>query len=94
MGPGAFTRRIGRNEAFNHAGNAFAAVLAGVFSSFWGAASAFYFITGTALLSIVGVLSIPAKAIDHERARALRDGPAESRERPSRLSELMSNRNS
>ena len=30
MGPHAFTRRIGRNESFNHAGNAFAAALAGV----------------------------------------------------------------
>lgn len=30
MGPRAFTRRIGRNETFNHAGNAFATALAGV----------------------------------------------------------------
>jgi hypothetical protein len=28
MGPRAFTRRIGRNETFNHAGNALAAALA------------------------------------------------------------------
>jgi predicted MFS family arabinose efflux permease len=31
-GPKAFTRRTGRNETFNHAGNACAALLAGVFS--------------------------------------------------------------
>jgi MFS family permease len=30
MGPREFTRRIGRNETFNHAGNALAAALAGV----------------------------------------------------------------
>jgi MFS family permease len=78
MGPGAFTRRIGRNEAFNHAGNAFAAVLAAIFASLWGPAAVFYFIAGMALLSIVGVLAIPKDAIDHERARALRDGAAES----------------
>jgi MFS family permease len=29
MGPRAFTRRIGRNESFNHAGNALATALAG-----------------------------------------------------------------
>lgn len=92
MGPGAFTRRIGRNEAFNHAGNAFAAVLAGLLSSFWGPSSVFYFIAGMALLSSASVLTIPAEAIDHERARALRDGPADSHESPSRINLLMSNR--
>src|SRR5262249_38544725 len=30
VGPGAFTRRIGRNEAFTHAGTALTAVVAGI----------------------------------------------------------------
>jgi predicted MFS family arabinose efflux permease len=30
VGPAMFTRRVGRNEAFNHAGNAFTAIVAGV----------------------------------------------------------------
>ncbi|MCS3758973.1 MFS family permease [Bradyrhizobium centrosematis] len=34
FGRAAFTRRIGRNETFNHAGNAVAAALAGV-SAYW-----------------------------------------------------------
>jgi predicted MFS family arabinose efflux permease len=29
VGPKMFTRRVGRNEAFNHAGNAFTAIVAG-----------------------------------------------------------------
>ena len=36
MGPRAFARRTGRNEAFNHAGNAVAAVLAGGAAYFTG----------------------------------------------------------
>ena len=30
VGPQLFTRRVGRNEAFNHAGNAFTAITAGL----------------------------------------------------------------
>jgi MFS family permease len=39
MGPRGFTRRIGRNESFNHAGNAAAAALAGVCAWIWGQSS-------------------------------------------------------
>ena len=35
-GPRAFTRRTGRNETFNHAGNACAALLAGLFAYLFG----------------------------------------------------------
>jgi MFS family permease len=36
VGRQAFSKRIGRNESFNHAGNAFAALTAGVFAYIWG----------------------------------------------------------
>ena len=36
VGHGAFTKRIGRNESFNHAGNACAAAAAGAAAFFWG----------------------------------------------------------
>ncbi len=36
VGAKSFARRTGRNEAFNHAGNAFAAALAGVFAYYFG----------------------------------------------------------
>ncbi|MGH6851600.1 MAG: MFS transporter [Methylocella sp.] len=92
IGPRAFTRRIGRNEAFNHAGNACAAALAGVCAWIWGPIVVFYLIAGMALLSIVSVLTIGAEAIDHDRARGLHDGLSESQEKPSGLSALMSRR--
>jgi len=41
VGHAAFTRRIGRNESFNHAGNAFAATAAGATAYLWGPASSF-----------------------------------------------------
>jgi hypothetical protein len=92
MGPRAFTRRIGRNESFNHAGNALAAALAGVCAWKWGPIVVFYLLAGMALLSIVSVLTIDADAIDYDRARGLHDGPSASREKPSGLSVLMSSR--
>ena len=92
MGPRAFTRRIGRNESFNHAGNALAAALAGVCAWKWGPIVVFYLLAGMALLSIVSVLTIDADAIDYDRARGLHDGPSTSHEKPSGLSVLMSSR--
>jgi MFS family permease len=89
MGPRAFTRRIGRNESFNHAGNAFAAALAGVCAWMWGPIVVFYLIASMALLSIVSVLTIRPDAIDYDLARGLHIGPSESQEKPSGLSVLM-----
>lgn len=40
-GPRAFTRRTGRNETFNHAGNACAALLAGGFAYLFGPVAVF-----------------------------------------------------
>jgi MFS family permease len=77
VGPKAFTRRIGRNEAFNHAGNAVAATLAGVSAYFFGPIVVFWLLAGMAIASIFATLSIPADAIDHHVARGL-DGAAES----------------
>ena len=91
-GPQAFTPRIGRNESFNHAGNAIAAGLAGVSAWQLGPIVIFYLIAAMALFSIVSVLTIKPEAIDHDRARGLHDGPSTSAERPSTLSMLVNNR--
>jgi len=92
VGPSAFTRRIGRNETFNHAGNAFGAALAGALAWSWGSAVVFYLISVMALLSVVSVLSIQSNAIDHDRARGLHDGQAKSHAEPSRIGVLLGNR--
>jgi MFS family permease len=81
VGLRGFARQVGRNEAFNHAGNASAAVLAGATAYVVGPIAVFWLMAGMALASLVAVLRIPAKAIDHDRARGL-DGRLD----PSRMS--------
>ncbi|WP_416221107.1 MFS transporter [Rhodopseudomonas palustris] len=71
VGPRAFARRTGRNEAFNHAGNAVAATLAGVSAYYFGPVVVFWLMSAMAVASIVATLSIPATAIDDHVARGL-----------------------
>ena len=71
VGRARFTARIGRNETFNHAGNAVAALLAGAVAWAFGIRALFYMVGGFGLASIASVLTIPAGAIDHRRARGL-----------------------
>jgi hypothetical protein len=71
VGHAAFTRRTGRNEAWNHAGNAFAALAAGALSLWWGPVAVFWLLGAMALASLVAVFAIPGDAIDHDLARGL-----------------------
>lgn len=64
VGHRAFARRVGRNEGFNHAGNAFAALAAGGLAYLWGPIAVFYCMAAMAVASIISVLAVPAKAID------------------------------
>ncbi|MGC2075115.1 MAG: MFS transporter, partial [Xanthobacteraceae bacterium] len=84
-----FARRTGRNEAFNHAGNAFAATLAGVAAYVWGPSVVFFLIAAMAMASLISVLMLPAAAIDHDRARGLHDGTTEGIDQPSGLQVLL-----
>jgi MFS family permease len=74
VGPKAFAKRIGRNEAFNHAGNATAAAIAGATAYFCGPIVVFWLLAAMAVASVVATLSIPAGAIDDHLARGLGDG--------------------
>ena len=73
VGPQAFARRTGRNEAFNHAGNAVAAALAGITAYSFGPIVVFWLLAAMAVASIFATLSIPPEAIDHHVARGLDD---------------------
>ncbi len=92
VGPRAFARRIGRNEAFNHAGNAAAATLAGGFAYAFGPIVVFWLLAAMALASIAATLAIPAGAIDDHVARGL-DGAAQpgaaAQDQPSGLRVLL-----
>jgi MFS family permease len=61
--------RIGRNEAFNHAGNVAAAVLAGLVGHFIAWEWIFYLVAIIAVASILAVLFIKPADIDHCLAR-------------------------
>ena len=73
VGPKAFARRTGRNEAFNHAGNAMAAAIAGITAYWFGPIVVFWLLAAMAVASVFATLSISADAIDHHVARGLED---------------------
>nr|WP_207161295.1 MFS transporter [Pseudomonas fluorescens] len=91
-GPRAFTRRTGRNETFNHAGNAVAALLAGGLAYLYGPVVVFYLMAFMALASIVAVSCVSAKAIDHEVARGFDPAHHSDDEQPSGVKVLLANR--
>ncbi|MDL2185973.1 MFS transporter [Pseudomonas sp. ChxA] len=91
-GPRAFTRRTGRNETFNHAGNAVAALLAGGLAYLYGPVVVFYLMAFMALASIVAVSCVSAKAIDHEVARGFDPAHHRDHEQPSGVKVLLANR--
>jgi len=90
VGHRAFTARIGRNESFNHAGNAAAAAIAGAAAYRFGPTVVFYLLAFMALASLASVLAIPERAIDHDLARGLHAADQEAaKEKPSDLSVLL-----
>jgi MFS family permease len=94
FGNRAFTGRIGRNETFNHAGNAVAAAIAGGAAFLFGPKVVFYLLAFMAAASLVSVLAIPERAIDHDLARGLNEatepaGTGQAGDRPSGLSVLL-----
>ncbi|MNG84323.1 galactoside permease [compost metagenome] len=90
-GPKAFTRRVGRNETFNHAGNACAALLAGGLAYLFGPVVVFYLMAVMTVASIIAVSCVPAAAIDHQVARGF-DPAAAGATHPAGLALLLHNR--
>jgi MFS family permease len=67
----ALARRLGRNSAFDHAGNIFIAVAAGIVGYAFSQRTVFLMVPVFAALTSAAVLAIPAEAINHDRARDL-----------------------
>jgi len=68
-----FNAQIGRNQAFNHAGNMVGAGLSGLLGWKFGLTAVFWLAGLFGVLSIVSVLMIPRAAIDNNAARGLND---------------------
>ncbi|NHX01454.1 MFS transporter [Pseudomonas koreensis] len=91
-GPRAFTRRTGRNETFNHAGNACAALLAGGFAYLFGPVAVFYLMAVMALCSVIAVSFVDSDAINHDLARGLDPSDVGHGKAPSGLTVLLTNK--
>jgi predicted MFS family arabinose efflux permease len=69
-----YARQLGRNEAFNHAGNATAAALAGLLGWQFGLVAVFVLMAGMAIAAVIAVALIKPRDIDHEAARGATAG--------------------
>ena len=88
----ALPPRLGRNAAFDRAGNIFIAVLAGLVGWAFSQRAVFYLVPFFAVLTTLRpVLSIPAHAIDHDRARGLVHSSATDNENPGELAGASTN---
>jgi MFS family permease len=83
--------RLGRNSAFDHAGNVAIAAAAGVIGSWVSQRAVFLLVPACAVLAIPAILAIPAGAIDHDRARGA-DREPDPAAGPAGLGVLFSNR--
>src|SRR5258708_39854606 len=84
-------RRMGRNSAFDHAGNVAIAVVAGAIGYVFSQRAVFLLVPVFSLLAGAAVLSIPAAAIDNDRARDL-DGGADADGKPGGFGVLFQSR--
>jgi MFS family permease len=92
VGPKTFATRMGRNEAFNHAGNVGAAILAGVAGHLLGLEWIFFLVTGIAIASMASVRFIRERDIDHDLARAAGPKTGTDCQTVSGIGTLLSNR--
>lgn len=91
-GPRAFTRRTGRNETYNHAGNSCAALLAGISAYLFGPVVVFYLMAAMAIGSVIAVSMVSPDAIDHEVARGFTHNAGGHDEQASGFSVLLTNK--
>ena len=77
VGGKLFAKRVGRNEAFNHAGNAVSAGLAGVLAWKFGPVVVFYLMSGLTVASVAAARRINNDAIDNRVARGCGEGEDE-----------------
>lgn len=71
-----FTHQMGRNEAYNHAGNVTAALLCGLFGYLFGLAAVFVIMATMALISLIALAFIDPNEIDYDAARGASADPS------------------
>ncbi len=83
-------RRLGRNAAFDHAGNVAIAVAAGTVGYLFSQRAVFLMVPVFAMLAAAAMLSIPGGAIDQDLARGLEGAEATAGQGPSGVASLRS----
>lgn len=91
VGSTMLARRIGRNEAFNHAGNATSAGLAALLAWQFGPTVVFWLMGVLAVCSIAATMRIRSADIDEQLARGMSESPVNS-DQPSGFRVLLTNR--
>ena len=89
VGRKGFTSRVGRNEAWNHAGNVATAVIAGLAGYFIAQAAVLWIVAALSILSVFAVYRIDPRAINHDIARGEEEGDSHT---PEALKLLFSNK--
>ncbi len=80
VGRKGFTSRIGRNEAWNHAGNVATAVLAGAAGYFITQGAVLWIVAALAIASAIAVYRVDPRAINHDIARGEEEGDSKTPE--------------
>ncbi|PYE43971.1 MFS transporter [Rhizobium sp. PP-F2F-G20b] len=88
VGQKGLAPQLGRNEAWNHGGNVFAAAGAGFFGYEFGLTAVFILMTAMAAGSIIAVMMIKPEDIDHDAARGIEKKDGKGAEAPSGFSVL------
>lgn len=96
VGQAGLPARLGRNEAWNHAGNAASAVLGGLVGWWYGIGGVLLVMSGMGVLSLLAVRGIRENDIDYAAARGLEarhdEGAQPLPPPPARLSFLFSDK--
>jgi len=71
MGQAGYPAQVGRNQACNHAGNVYTAILAGLLGYFYGLAGVFGLLVFNGAVACLALLTIRARDIDHAVARGV-----------------------
>lgn len=93
VGPKALDKRVGRNETFNHAGNVFAALLAGLLGYYVSTKGIFLLLAAMSVLSSLSVWRIREEDIDHQLARGCSEDEEQANDdKPSGIRAVLGNR--
>ncbi|HMB95650.1 MAG TPA: MFS transporter, partial [Tepidisphaeraceae bacterium] len=90
VGHRLLSRRLGRNQTFNSAGNVVAAVLMGVVGYFFAVRNIFFLVVLLCVPTLISLAMIRPEEIDYDLARGARDG--EKMDAPAKFWEVFSDR--